>query len=232
MSKEQNVAHILTAHTQYFFLFVQILDPIPLYHQETACMLTCYEYNSCIYYSYSIPYCALCIHDDDYLFTSGELQYGAEFFSRIYVKYDPRLAFRSELCSTMYPSVRTDEIRFNYTAGSITQINICYSTAYGRYSGFRLYSNGLWLGEQGSCSYHTGDVVTWLFDPDEIILGVTYYFTGGYWSDMAIFTNKDAYGPVNVGAGDIYSDTGYNLLGFVGWSGVITDNIGSNYERC
>ena len=197
-------------------------------------MLTCYEYNSCIYYLYSFPYCGLCIHDDDDLFTSGELQHTGEFFSRINVKYDPRLAFRSELCSTMYPYVRTDEIRFNYTAGSITQIDICYSThpTYQRYLGFSMYSNGLRLGSHGSCVFNTGDIVTWLFDTDEIILSVKYYFASGFLSDIVIDTNKDDYGPVNGGFGDIQTDTGYNLLGFVGWAGEITDNIGSNFERC
>ena len=195
-------------------------------------MLTCYEYNSCIYYLYSSNQCSLCIHDDDDLFTSGELQSGSEFRDNVYVKYDPRLAFRNEFCSTMYPYLRTGEIRFNYTVGSITQIDVCYDFHYQQHSGFSLYSNGLWLGEHGSCVHNTGTITTWLFDPDEIILSVTYYFTSGMWSDIVIYTNRNGYGPVAGGSGVIYTDTGYNLLGFVGWAGVYTDNIGSNFERC
>ena len=203
-------------------------------------MLTCYEYNSCIYYSYSSDQCSLCIHDDDDLFTSGELQNGTEFTDNVYVKNDSNLAFRRLSCGTMHPTV-APEVRFNYTVGSITRIDVCLSTWMSAvYTGFALYSSGALVGSHGSCLYEVGVASSWLFDANEIILRVEYYFrigvapgyAGYVLTDVAMYTNKATYGPLHGGSGDVYTDSGYNLLGFVGWAGWATDNIGSNFERC
>ena len=226
---------INTQHDNIFialFLF-QDLNHVSLQHRETACKLVCYEFSSCIYYSFDAGgACRLCIHDDISLFTSGEIQNDVDFTSNVYVKSDPSAAFRNTFCSSMHPQL-TNDIRYNMTSGSIEMITMCYTNAYGSdgYSGFDVYSDGQWLGGHGSCLHNTYYRHTWHFDEDEIILRVVYYFS---WVllDIAIYTNKAGYGPLIDTSGDAFEDKGYNFLGFVGWSGALTDVIGSNFERC
>ena len=226
--------------TSINLLCCQSLDHIGFNHHDTACMLTCYEYNSCIYYSYSSDQCSLCIHDDDDLFTSGELQIGTDFQYSIHLKQDASLAFRNEFCSVVHPEV-PDEIRFNHTEGSITEVDVCYSSLYGRYSGLTLYSNGLWLGDYGACAYHKDHyhTVTWLLDPGEMILRVVYYFgvvsdwDGTYiLRDLELHTDRSTYGPASGDGGEVFEDKGYNFLGFVGWGGHLVNRVGSNFQRC
>ena len=203
-------------------------------------MLTCYEYNSCIYYSYSSDQCSLCIHDDDNLFTSGELQNGTEFTDNVYVKYNPRLAFRNVFCSVVHPQTPA-EIRFNHTQYLITQVNVCYSSLYSRYSGLGLFSNGYSLGNYGACAYHTDHsrTVTWLIDQEEMILRVVYYFgvvseaDGTYvLRDLELHTDRSTYGPVSGDGGEVFEDKGYFFTGFVGWGGELLNQVGSNFLRC
>ena len=208
-------------------------------------MLTCFEYDSCIYYNYDVSTdtCKLCIHDDDQLFASGELQSDSnELNDDVQIKTDPSAAFRNHMCSEIHndaPSANT----FNYTDNAITEIHLCLSDFEGVsvYSGFRLSSGGVTVGVAGLCDlYDTSLDEVWSLSPGEIILRVVFYvrLTGSQQllilRDMVVYTDRDIHGPIEGGSGSIYTSSGYKLLGFVGNSNVydLITGIGANFEGC